>query len=175
MAQYAPLVMTLATMASNAYSAYTMRKTAKANEEAGVEAQRIAEQNAANIEAETAETMRRQESANAQMESRAFALAAASGGSVEGSTGRYLESMSEENTAQLDWMRTAGASQAAITRREGALQKRVYGIQAGAAEAAMWGSLAKTGVAAGGAYASGLDKAGDWSLSTFNKNFVPVT
>lgn len=101
--------------AGAAYSAYSAH-------EAAAEQKKIAAQNAARIKAENEEALRRLKKQQASNLSEARARAAASGMDTSGTQKSYLDEMADAFKSETDWLRSSGASQAAITQREGNLR-----------------------------------------------------
>lgn len=69
---------------------------------------------------ETAESIRRTKKDQVKVEGQIETDIGASGFEVGGSLDKYLESVKEEHSSDLDWMRTSGASRDAIAEREAA-------------------------------------------------------
>jgi len=124
-----------ATAAVSVYQGYQQskaaRESAKLQEAAGNEARKVSEENAARIEAEGAEEQRRLEAKQKQEEASARSRAAASGAlySQDDETPSSLVSVigaqKEENKRQLDWERSATASQASVERRRGLYEQQM--------------------------------------------------
>lgn len=118
----------LVSAASTGYSIYSSDKAAE-------EAEDIADANARREAMEAEEMAQRAEKDAAREEALARARAAASG--VEGeSQDLYLKDLTQTNRRDIDWIRSSGASQAALTRREGrtaASTVRREGVAAGIA------------------------------------------
>lgn len=119
---------------------------------AGKKADKLAEANAQAAEAETEEEIRRQALADKQQEGLALAKSAAGGSKVTGTVSSYLDTLKNENLANIDWMRRSGSSQADLERKKGAVAKSQ-------ATAGAIGSLAG---AAGSGYSAGQSQ-GWWS------------
>lgn len=153
--QAAPLITAFMSAAGSMYQSSQM---ASAQREAAREQRRMSELNASAIEAETSEQARRMKGDIAQKEATARARAAASGASVEGtSVGTYLEELSAEDQAQLDWLVKSGQTRAGITREEGVSAEKAGMAQAGATKTAgtieagqsMWGGVSEYGTQQG--------------------------
>ncbi len=71
---------------------------------------KLGERNALLARRELAEQVRRQTEEDRLLRSAALARAAASGVEISGSVASYLEYIETEQTRQLDWLKTAGAS-----------------------------------------------------------------
>ena len=136
-------------------------KARRAAEQAALDEQVMAREEAAAIESETAESVRRARDAASKAEGLSRARAAGSGirTGVGGSLDIALESMSEEHDRQIQWMASAGASRARMAIAGGEMRSSAQSAQADQFTASMWGSLA-TGVSSG--YSSGAD-ANWWS------------
>lgn len=112
--------------------------TAYSAHEAAGEQKKIAAANAARIKAENEEALRRLKKQQAVTLAEARARAAASGVSTEGTQKTYLDEMKEAFKSETDWLRSAGASQAFITAREGELRAKTTsasGISSGLSQA----------------------------------------
>jgi hypothetical protein len=112
--------------------------TAYSANEAAAEQKKIARANAARIKAENEEALRRLKKQQAVTLSEARARAAASGVSTEGTQRTYLEEMADAFKSETDWLRSSGASQAAITQREGELRAKTTmagGVSSGLSQA----------------------------------------
>ncbi len=154
-------VAAVATIFSTAFGIKTSRDAAKDQRRAAAESEALGRENAAAIEAETAESARRLSKQQAETESLAQAKAAASGAGGKSQT-TFLESMVGEHGRQLDWLKQSGRSQASIARRAGASQGRVGRSQAKATEAAGVGNFLQST----GTFASQSTKAGWWDTKT---------
>jgi hypothetical protein len=137
------------------WSIYQGYKSASDYRSAGRKSKQLAERQALLQEESTAEEARRMGNLQDMTQSRAAALAAASGiDSGTGSMGNYLAEMKTEDTAQLDWLKRAGASKAAIMRWGGDLAKRRSKSAARGAISSGWTSgLSSIGMAWAGANA----------------------
>jgi len=118
----AELAMVAISAAGTAYSIYSGMEAKDAADRQAAEQERLARENAAAIEAETAENARRLSMQQAEREGMAMAKAAASGVKTSGSTGDYLSDMSTEHKRELDWLKKSGASQAGIAKQSGYTQ-----------------------------------------------------
>ena len=121
------------------------KEAARREEALGRERQAIAEENARRVEAEGMEESRRLSSQKAKEESAARAAAAASGALYLGDDEDALDSIAlslrdqkQENARQIDWQKLSTASQASLTRRQGA-----YTMSEASARAAGYRSEAK--------------------------------
>ncbi len=94
----------------------------KAADKAARRQEQLAREAARNKAMEAEEMARRAKLENAAEESRVRARAAASGLTGAGSIGDYLMTQQEENKRQLDWIRTAGRSEADYIRQSGYYQ-----------------------------------------------------
>lgn len=156
-----------------------MKEAAEMQQAAGVEAKRVAEENALRIESEGQEQQRRLSEKMKLEESTAKARAAASGAvwtpeDENSSLATVIKSQADENRRQLDWEKKAIASQAALTRSQGSYAQRAAEAQAratrkGAKYTASQGKSALIGgfVGAGKAVASG---AGEYNAATVDPN-----
>ena len=152
------IVAAVATVFGTAATIHGQYQAGKAaDRQAGAE-QDMARQEAAAIEAETAESVRRARDQAEKAEGTSRARAAGSGATLTGSLDISLESMSEEHTRQIDWMATAGASKARMAIMGGDMRSAASSAQASQFRAQMWGSAAK-GVSS--TYTSGTS-AGWW-------------
>ena len=130
------------------------------NQEAAAEqAQRIANQNAANVEAETAEQVRRTEATNAAASAERVARMAASGGTASGSSQNFLDTQDARQKNDIDWLKQSGSSKANIAREEGRYANLTGKATASGTRASTAGSktagLGKL-IGAGGSAFSGL-------------------
>lgn len=100
---------------------------------------------------ETGESIRRTEEVNAQTRGTAKAQIGASGFGSGSSLDSYLETIKQEQTSDIDWMRTSGASRADISGREADARQRNTVAQANARFiGAIGGALMSVGGAMGG-------------------------
>lgn len=97
----------------------SLKKSAKAQAAAAEKSKRIANRNAARIEAETAEEVRRKKLENESRQSLTKARQAASGGLPTGSNAIFMETMEREDDLAVDWLKKSGSSRAGIAREEG--------------------------------------------------------
>ena len=134
-------------------------KARKAASQAAADEKEMAAQNAANIEAETAESVRRARDKAAKAEGESRARAAGSGAELTGSLSLSLDYMSEEHSRQIEWMAKAGAANARMAIMGGDMRSAAQKANASQFQAQMWGSAA-SGVSS--AYTSG-SSAGWWS------------
>ena len=110
-------------IASSATKLFGGRKRRKADKKAMAEQERL---DLANIQLEKLET---EESIRRTLESQGKTIgtqrsqAGASGFGVGSSLDRYIASTQAEHSSDIDWMRTSGASRAAIGEREAAARK----------------------------------------------------
>jgi len=143
---YEALALAAIAAASAMYTGYTANQAAqqqsKAQKEAaemqqaaGVEAKRVADENALRIEQEGEESQRRLAEKMKLEEGTARARAAASGAVFDpedenSSLATVIKSQADENARQLAWERKATASQAALTRSQGSYAQRAAEAQA---------------------------------------------
>lgn len=113
---------TVAAWAAVAIAAAGTAYTVYSSEQAAAEQKKLAAANAARIKAENEEALRRLKKQQASTMAEARARAAASGVTSEGTQRTYLEEMADAFKSETDWLRSSGASQAAITQREGELR-----------------------------------------------------
>lgn len=144
----------------SAYTAYKGASDAKdAAQEAAAREKEFAAQEAAAIEAETEESQRRAKDQAARVEGESRARASASGLEISsGSLDIALDSMSEENARQIDWMGKAGASRARMALMGGDMRSAGQSARANAFQAQAWGAI---GSGVTNTYSSGA-KAGWW-------------
>lgn len=83
------------------------------------DARRQGEANAKMEEAKTAEEARRLQREQSDVEAMSRAAVAASGTTGQGSQALVLKDMKEEHARELKWLKTVGASNANLARREG--------------------------------------------------------
>lgn len=133
-------------------------KARKAASAAAREEKEMARQEAANIEAETAENVRRARDKASKVEGESRARAAASGFGASGSIDLALDSMSAEHGRQIAWMAKSGASKARMAIMGGDMRSDAQDARADQLQSQMWGTVA-TGVGSG--YTGGKD-AGWW-------------
>lgn len=127
-------------------TAYSTHQASKAEEEAGREAKRLANLNAADKMVATEEETRRLRNQQTEEESLALARAAASGVDVSGSTSNlFLKTLTTENKAQLDWLRKSGLSASARIKEGGESAYRTGMTQAASTQARGLATVAKTG------------------------------
>ena len=129
----------------------------RAMEKAAEEQERLAMQNAANIEAETAESVRRASAEAAKRESAAKALTAASGRS--GTIENVLGDLGAENARQIAWLAASGQSQANLARMGGQVEA---GISRAKADQILANTYSNLFSGVGSTYTLG-SKAGWWS------------
>lgn len=98
--------------------------------EYNAEQARIAEENTRLYELEVAENIRRSSLYNEQNLGLARVQAGASGFAVGSSVGLYVDTINAEQEADVDWMRTSGASSAALQRKTAESVKRFSDRQA---------------------------------------------
>lgn len=98
--------------------------------EYNAEQARIAEENTRLYELEVAENIRRSSLYNEQNLGLARTQAGASGFAVGSSVGLYVDTINAEQEADVDWMRTSGASAAALQRKTASAVKRFSDRQA---------------------------------------------
>ncbi len=117
------------------------RKAENLAEQAAEDELKLAAEEAAAIEAETAESTRRARDQAGKAEGTSRARAAASGvRSGTGSLKLSLAAMSEEHTRQIEWMATAGASRARLALMGGQLRSDAQSARADQFSAQVWGS-----------------------------------
>ena len=124
-----------------AYAVSSQMRAADAQERAAAEAERLARENAAAIEAETREEARRLALQQKQLEGTSRARAAASGITSSGSFGDYMSFLEQENQRQLEWLNESGQRRADIARRGGYLDAASARTGAHASRAQAWGSI----------------------------------
>ena len=117
MAQALPAIVAVVSAAATVYSVVQQKQAAD-------EARDIANRNAARQAAEAEETARRKEKEAKRVEGMARARAFASGVGGESQAG-YLEELRLTHEEEIDWIRRAGASGAAITQAEGRRAQRI--------------------------------------------------
>jgi hypothetical protein len=124
MAQAAPIIMAISSAAGAAYSIKAGMDAKDAASKAAAEQERLAHQNAANIEAETMEEHRRSTKEAESAEATARARAAATGVDTdeESSMSLVLNERQAEAKRQLDWIKRSGKSRADLARRSGMSQ-----------------------------------------------------
>ena len=124
MAQAAPIIMAISSAAGAAYSIKAGMDAKDAASKAAAEQERLAHQNAANIEAETMEEHRRASKDAEAAEASARARAASTGidSDEESSMGLVLNERQKEAKKQLDWIKRSGKSRADLARRSGIAQ-----------------------------------------------------
>ena len=132
-----------------------------ANEQARQE-KKMAAQEAAAIEAETAESVRRAKDQAAKAEGESRARAGASGLKLDGSLNLVLDDITDEHARQIDWMAKSGASQARMALLGGEMRSNAAKNQADQFQAQMWGS-AFSGAAS--AYSAGSTTGSNWWTS----------
>ncbi len=139
---------TVAAWAAVAIAAAGTAYTVYSSEAAAAEQKKIAKANAERILRENEEGLRRLKKQQEANMAEARARAAASGVTTEGTQKTYLEEMRDAFKSEVDWLRSSGASQAAITQREGFLQAditRSRGLSTGISQAGSstdyWSSL----------------------------------
>lgn len=152
-------VAAVATIFSAAVSYSAANKASRRADEAAAAEKEMAIQEAAAIEAETAESVRRAKDAAAKAEGTSRARAAASGLELDGSLGLSLSDMSQEHMRQIDWMAKAGASRARMAIMGGDLRSDAQSARADQFTAQSWGAIS-SGVSGG--YTAGAS-AGWWS------------
>ena len=132
----------------------------RANQAAADELE-LSREEAAAIEAETAESTRRAKDQADKAEGTSRARAAASGVTLDGSLGIALGSMEEEHDRQINWMATAGASRARMALLGGEMRSSAQLARGDAFSAQVWGSAF---AGASSLYsAGGSEGAGWWS------------
>lgn len=107
-------------IASTVTKAVGARKQAKAQKRQAQTQAEIDAENAERERMETEESIRRTEVSHKKTEATARTQVAASGFAAGSSLDKYVASMQEEHASDIDWMRTSGASRAAIQKRESA-------------------------------------------------------
>lgn len=119
-------------------------RTARMQEEAGKESQRIANQNAANTESETAEQVRRESIANKEADATRKLKVAGSGGTLSGSSKNFLDEQSQRQSDSIDWLKKSGKSRADIERAQGKYSSMTAKANASATRGALAGNTAKS-------------------------------
>lgn len=116
----------------------------------------MAEENAMLEQKELDENVRRQNLRDAQVRGSAQAKAAASGQRVEGSLSNYLDFIDEEQSREIDWMKTAGASRIRLNKQAANNQARSLRIQAKTRKRGLYSGLLKGAsmLGAGGLFSS---------------------
>lgn len=117
-----------------------MENVARQQEAAGEQAKYIANQNAANTEAETAESVRRESIAADQAQANLRARAAASGGTGGGSTGNFIDTQQRTSDQYIDWLKKSGSSRAQIEREQGKYSSMTASSSAAGTRASTAGS-----------------------------------
>lgn len=136
-------------------------EASKRADEAAADEKALSIEEAAAIEAETAESVRRAKDKAAKVEGESRARAAGSGAEISGSIDISLDSMSEEHTRQIDWMGKAGASRARMALMGGEMRAKAQSARADTLTANMWGTAA--GGVSSTYTAGGSQGAGWWS------------
>ena len=151
-------VAAVATIAGTAYSVKSSMDAEHAQKRAASEAERLGRENAAMIEAETAEQARRVREEQLQTQSLAQARAAASG-AKGGSIDIYAEEMITEQKRQLDWLKQSGESRARLAIMSGQQAGQAGRAQASATKAGAVGTF----ISGAGTFASQGAKANWWN------------
>ena len=151
-------VAAIATIAGTAYSVKSSMDAARAQDRAASEAERLGRENAAMIEAETAEQARRVREEQLQTQSLAQARASASG-AKGGSIDIYTDEMVTEQKRQLDWLKQSGESKARLAIMGGQHTAGVGRAQASATRA----GAVSTVISGAGTFASQGAKANWWN------------
>lgn len=156
---FGPETMAIMSAVGTGLSLVQGMSAAKKQEAAAEESRRLAQKNAANIEAETMEQKRREADAQKDVEAQTRARIAASGVTGAGSPKDYLDTMEAEHAKELDWLRKSGASRASIAKSEGNI---AYRQGMASASSTMAGTFSNVISGAGTTYGYGT-KAGWWS------------
>ena len=151
-------VAAVATIAGTAYGVKSSLDAARAQDRAAAEAERLGRENAAMIEAETAEQARRVREEQLKTQSLTQARAAASG-AKGGSIDIYTEEMVTEQKRQLDWLKQSGESKARLAVMGAQYTAGVGRAQASATRA----GAVSTFVSGVGTFASQGEKANWWN------------
>lgn len=126
---------------ASVFGAVTEYNAGKDIKALAVEQELMAEENAALEQRELDENIRRQKLQDAQVRGSALARAAASGRRVEGSLKDYLSFINDEQTRELDWAKTAGASRIRLNKQAALNQARATRLQAKAKKAGAFTGL----------------------------------
>ena len=105
-------------------------KQSKATKKAGREQEKLDRENIELQKKELAESVRRTEVVNRETEGLARSQSGASGFGAGSSLDRYMKSIEGTHASEIDWMKTSGASQAAIQEREASARARNTRAQA---------------------------------------------
>jgi len=142
-----------AAIASRGVSAIGKRKSAKRQDEAAEEGQRIAYENAEIMREENVETERRALRTIAATEGEAVARQAASGFAGGTNQTMMFDALVGENKKQFDWLQLSGETRAKSVERGADYQKMVGEAQA---DATRWSAVSDIAGAAGIASYSGV-------------------
>lgn len=99
-------------------------KKGKATKSAAEEQRILDAENKRLYEMEVAESVRRTEQTNRQVAGTASTQIGASGFGGGSSMNTYMQTLEAQQTSDVDWMKTSGASQSAIMEREAAARYR---------------------------------------------------
>jgi len=121
-----------------AVSEYNASKDIKA---LAAEQELMAEENAVLEQRELDENLRRQRIQDAQVRGTALARAAASGRRIEGTLSDYLTTINNEQTRELDWAKTAGASRIRLNLQAARNQARATRLKAKAKKRAAFSGV----------------------------------
>jgi hypothetical protein len=139
----APVIAAVAGVVGTAYSVYSGIEAAERQEEAADEAMRIGRENAANIEAETAEQARRLKAQQEQEGAKARAVAASSGlVSSTGTLNTFLEDLDKGHAESLAWLERSGANRSRIAELSGGYTAQTGYAQASSTRASTAGNAA---------------------------------
>ena len=125
------------------FQGYQAKKDAK---KSAAEQEKIARQNAANIEAETQEQKRRASDQEAEVSAERRARASASGTGGGGSQQTFMDAEADEFNRQLDWLTKSGANQANLTRKQGSAAAANTRRQG---NSALWGGIGNAATSLG--------------------------
>ena len=155
-----PAVLVAMSVVSGLMQMQQGRAAEKSAKAAAAEQERIAQQNAANKEAETVESARRMQAEADTEAARRRALGAATGIATDqaSSLDIFMGAQKDKFQSELDWLLKAGASQSDIIRREGALSASTTRAQG---EQAKWQGIS-SGLGSIGSGASSLYSSTDW-------------
>ena len=124
-------------------------KQSKAMKKAGREQERLDAENRRLYQLEVDESVRRTEDVNRQTAGLAATQIGASGFGGGSSMDTYMQTLEATQSADVDWMRTSGASNIAIQERESSARARNTRAQS---KAALWSGIGSAVSGAAGAF-----------------------
>lgn len=131
-------MMTWLPMAMSIFGGVVGYQGGREMEKLGRDQEKQAEENALFEKKELQEQVRRQEDEDQRLRSAALARGAASGATISGSIADYLGYMEDEQTRQLNWTKTAGASRIRLNLQAAKSQAEATKIRG---ETQKWTSL----------------------------------